>query len=117
QTRKIERELSKRGIAPQTAPAELALDEGERIERPEPQVIDTSIPVKRKPAAKPDKLPDLEPAHFENYQLPPLSLLVEPDAGSRRPADPDELRAVQAILIDTLAQFGISVDPGDITRG
>ena len=32
-------------------------------------------------------------------------------------ADPSELEHVQQILIDTLAQFGIAVAPGDITKG
>lgn len=112
EARKLERQLRKRGPEP-----EAAAEPEPAVDRPEPQVIDTSVVAARKSPAKSEALPALEPAHFENYQLPPLDLLVEADASARKPADPDELRAVQATLIETLSQFGISVDPGDITRG
>src|SRR5204863_3586269 len=39
------------------------------------------------------------------------------DVEGRAAADPSELERVQQILIDTLAQFGIAVAPGDITKG
>src|SRR5439155_15394655 len=46
-----------------------------------------------------------------------LDLLDAFDADARPAANQDELLEIQATLIDTLAQFGISVAPGDITRG
>ena len=49
--------------------------------------------------------------------LPGLDLLDEHDLEGRTAADPAELEQVQQILIETLAQFGIAVAPGDITKG
>src|SRR5207247_11209399 len=46
-----------------------------------------------------------------------LELLEEQDVEGGAAADPSELERVQQILIDTLAQFGIAVAPGDITKG
>src|SRR5207302_9897697 len=53
----------------------------------------------------------------ENYTVPVLALLDKHDPESRTAADPAELERVQQILIETLAQFGIAVAPGDITKG
>ena len=46
-----------------------------------------------------------------------MDLLDKHDPESRTAADPAELERVQQILIETLAQFGIAVAPGDITKG
>ena len=46
-----------------------------------------------------------------------IDLLDPLDETGRRPADHDELRAVQGIIIETLAHFGIRAKAGDITRG
>ena len=51
------------------------------------------------------------------YLLPDYALLDPADVDGRNIADPEELRRIQATVIDTLAQFGISVAPGDITKG
>src|SRR5207253_11478538 len=53
----------------------------------------------------------------KTYALPGLDLLAEHDPEGRGGADPSELQRVQQTLIDTLAQFGIAVAPGDITKG
>ncbi|PYJ25730.1 MAG: hypothetical protein DME91_02335, partial [Verrucomicrobia bacterium] len=53
----------------------------------------------------------------ESYVLPGIDLLDEHNLEGRAAADPSELEHVQQILIDTLAQFGIAVAPGDITKG
>src|SRR5206468_11877653 len=53
----------------------------------------------------------------ENYVLPGLDLLDEHSFEGRAAADPSELQEVQQILIEALAQFGIAVAPGDITKG
>ena len=55
--------------------------------------------------------------HLEDYQLPGLDLLDEQNPADSGAADPEELLRIQALVIDTLAQFGIAVAPGDITRG
>ena len=49
--------------------------------------------------------------------MPEIDLLDEIDESSRQAADPEELLAIQATLIETLGQFGITVAPGDITKG
>src|SRR5436189_4146115 len=46
-----------------------------------------------------------------------MDLLDEHNLEGRAAADPSELEHVQQVLIDTLAQFGIAVAPGDITKG
>jgi S-DNA-T family DNA segregation ATPase FtsK/SpoIIIE len=49
--------------------------------------------------------------------LPGVDLLEEHSLEARTATDPSELQEVQQILIETLAQFGIAVGPGDITKG
>ena len=61
--------------------------------------------------------PSLGGLRLENYKLPLIDLLDPLDEAGRRPADHDELRAVQGIIIETLAHFGIGAKAGDITRG
>jgi len=125
QARKLEKELKRKGVKPADAPSEVEPEpEPEPVfdpERPAPQVIDTNAPVNRKsePAKKesPATLVPKSPVHLEDYQLPDLSLLDEPNPADASLADPEELLKVQEIVIDTLAQFGIAVAPGDITRG
>ena len=55
--------------------------------------------------------------YYENYTLPDLDLLDALDEEGRQAADPEELKEIQSTIIETLAQFGITVAPGDITRG
>ncbi len=54
---------------------------------------------------------------WEDYVLPGLDLLEEHSFEARTATDPAELQEVQQVLIETLAQFGIAVAPGDITKG
>ena len=122
EAQKIERKLKKQGIQPVQMPEseEDELPSPDELEaRPEPQIIDTAAPQpKTKPnKAKLDKLTPNEPAHFDDYKMPELDLLDEIDHANRQAADPEELRAIQATLIETLEQFGINVAPGDITKG
>lgn len=95
------------------------------------EVVATKAPkgpkpeARRLPAAKP-KGGGEEPARavspqptpsFEKYQLPPQSLLELSDPSKRVAATAEELAAKQDILVQTLKQFGITVEKGDITRG
>ncbi|MEI8340107.1 MAG: DNA translocase FtsK 4TM domain-containing protein, partial [Verrucomicrobiota bacterium] len=122
ETQKLEKKLKKQGVFPEPAadPEKIipALDESLES-RPAPQIIDTAAPQpKAKPSKdKPDKLAPKEPVHFDDYKMPELELLDEIDLASRQAADPEELRAIQTMIIETLEQFGISVAPGDITKG
>ncbi len=85
--------------------------------RPQPKIFDATLPPPPRKKEKKDKLPPLSPVSCENYELPSMDLLDITDSTSHEAADPDELLSVQTTVIDTLAQFGISVAPGDITRG
>lgn len=116
QARKLEKQLTKKGYP---APPSDEEPEEEPVDRPAPKVIDTSVAAPKKSDAKTkkEKLVPQEPQHFDNYVLPGIDLLDQVDTHGHAAADPEELRKIQATVIETLAQFGISVDPGDITKG
>ncbi|MEI6342693.1 MAG: DNA translocase FtsK [Verrucomicrobiota bacterium] len=52
-----------------------------------------------------------------DYQLPDISLLHLPDPTVRPTETKEELVANARLMVQTLAQFGIEVAPGDITKG
>jgi len=133
QQRVIEKQLKKKGSPVNEAPASFITPE-ELLNRPKPKVVDTtaltgdSEVVPRKPSlaelrgkdkkAK-SNASDLTSRTWdaENYTLPGLDLLEEHDLEGRVAADPAELEEIQRTLIETLAQFGIAVAAGDITKG
>ncbi|PYK05202.1 MAG: hypothetical protein DME66_07680 [Verrucomicrobia bacterium] len=132
QRRLLEKRLKKKSSSvPEPAGTFILPDE--LANRPKPKVVDTTalpserMPGRRKPSLaelrasgeKPKSVPTLTNRTWksENYVLPGVDLLDEHDLEGRAAADPTELERVQQILIDTLAQFGISVAPGDITKG
>ncbi|MCX6957210.1 MAG: DNA translocase FtsK 4TM domain-containing protein [Verrucomicrobiae bacterium] len=99
-------------------------------EFPLPKIIDASVPAPpRKPTlAEVMKVSSpkvagssgetaLATLSLENYTLPGLDLLEKHESDDRKPADPAVLQAVQKIILETLAQFGIEASPGDITKG
>ena len=130
QRRSIEKQLKKKG-AP--IPDRILIPPEELAGRPKPKVVDTTalpedalLPPRKKPS-----LAELRPAKSkpsiavaearrfdaENYVVPSIDLLDEHDPEGRGGADPAELEQVQAVLIETLGQFGIAVAAGDITKG
>jgi S-DNA-T family DNA segregation ATPase FtsK/SpoIIIE len=132
QRRLLEKRLKRKDASvPEPTGAFILADE--LANRPKPKVVDTTalpreqMPGRRKPSLaelrasgeKPKPAPALASRTWksENYVLPGLDLLDEQDVEGRAAADPSELERVQQILIDTLAQFGIAVAPGDITKG
>jgi S-DNA-T family DNA segregation ATPase FtsK/SpoIIIE len=124
QRRKLEKTLTKRGAVPAetpgeppVAPAVAELFQEPEPERPAPQIIDSSLPPPPKRKEKKDKFQPLTPVSCDDYELPSLSLLDSVDTENRQAADPNELLGIQETIIETLAQFGISVSRGDITRG
>ncbi|HSI15251.1 MAG TPA: DNA translocase FtsK 4TM domain-containing protein [Chthoniobacter sp.] len=123
QRKKLEKTLAKRGSAPAedsgdpVAPAVAELFAEPEPSRPEPQIIDSTLPAPPKRKDKKDKFQPLTSVSCENYELPSLDLLDSVDPSDRPATDPAELLAIQDTVIDTLAQFGISVSRGDITRG
>ena len=121
QAEKLERKLKKKGdSSPPRSP------ESPEPEIPEPRIIDATFPLEKRPSLaeieggrkkREEPKPSLGGLRLENYKLPLIDLLDPLDEAGRRPADHDELRAVQAIIIETLAHFGIGAKAGDITRG
>jgi DNA segregation ATPase FtsK/SpoIIIE, S-DNA-T family len=133
QRRSIEKQLKKKGAAVPEPSAAFILPE-ELTDRPAPKVVDaTALPEESIAARKKPSLAELRgtgqrststapglTSHAwdpKTYALPGLDLLAEHDPEGRGGADPSELQRVQQTLIDTLAQFGIAVAPGDITKG
>jgi len=131
--RMYEKALRKKGMpVPEAVGATISPEE--LANRPKPRVVDTTAlpsehvgPVGRKPSlaelrateekARPDSNVTSVTSSWENYVLPGLDLLDEHSLEGRAATDPSELEEVRQILIDTLAQFGIAVAPGDITKG
>jgi len=132
QSRVLEKRLKKQG-EPVAEPAAALISPEELVNRPTPKVVDTTaLPSEPVAARKKPSLAELRGAatgstttpsltsrtwSLKTYTLPGLDLLAEHDPEGRGGADPAELQRVQQTLIDTLAQFGIAVAPGDITKG
>ena len=138
QRRSIEKQLKKKG-APVPEPSAAFIAPEELADRPAPKVVDaTALPEESIGRKKPSlaelrgsssrSASNASPARTapgltgrawdpKTYALPGLDLLAEHDPEGRGGADPAELQRVQQTLIDTLAQFGIAVAPGDITKG
>ena len=133
QRRSIEKQLKKKG-APVPEPSSAFISPEELADRPAPKVVDaTALPEESIAGRKKPSLAQLRGSSSRStsaasgltgrawdpktYALPGLDLLAEHDPEGRGGADPSELQRVQQTLIDTLAQFGIAVAPGDITKG
>jgi S-DNA-T family DNA segregation ATPase FtsK/SpoIIIE len=133
QRRALEKQLKKKGM-PVPEPVGATISEEELANRPIPKVVDTTAfqgedvtPIGRKPSLaelrarsekpKLDSNTESTTSSWEDYVLPAFDLLDERGFEARAATDPAELEEVRQILIDTLAQFGIAVAPGDITKG
>ncbi len=121
--RKLEKTLAKRGLTKSGEPAPALVEQPtlfteEESARPAPQIIDSTLPPPpKRDRAKQDKFPPLTPVSCEDYDLPSFELLDPPDLSAHETADPNELAGIRQTIINTLAEFGIAVSPGDITRG
>src|SRR5438874_7792960 len=128
----LQKQLKKRGVPmPELGGAMIAPEE--LANRPKPKVVDTNVPpsetrvTRRRPSlaelraseekSKAAASPTSATSSWEDYVLPGIDLLEEHSLEARTATDPSELQEVQQILIETLAQFGIAVGPGDITKG
>lgn len=128
----LQKQLKKKGVpVPEAVGAMISREE--LANRPAPKVVDTTVPsnepgvTRRRPSlaelrateakAKAAPSPASATSTWEDYVLPGLDLLDEHSFEARTATDPAELQEVQQILIETLAQFGIAVAPGDITKG
>jgi len=131
--RMYEKALKRKGM-PVPEPVGATISPEELTNRPEPKVVDTTaLPsehltrLARKPSlaelrageekTKAGSSATNAASSWEDYVLPGLDLLDEHSLEGRAATDPSELEEVRQILIDTLAQFGIAVAPGDITKG
>src|SRR5437899_1691133 len=128
----LQKQLKKKGV-PMPEPAAAIMSPEELANRPAPKVVDTNVPpsetgvTRRRPSlaelragddkAKASPSPTSATSSWEDYVLPGLDLLEEHSFEARTATDPSELQEVQQVLIETLAQFGIAVGPGDITKG
>jgi S-DNA-T family DNA segregation ATPase FtsK/SpoIIIE len=127
----LQKHLKKKGVpVPEAVPAMMP---EELSNRPAPKVVDTTVPsnepvlARRRPSlaelraseekSKTVASPTSAISSWEDYILPGIDLLEEHSVDARTATDPSELQEVQQVLIDTLAQFGIAVGPGDITKG
>jgi S-DNA-T family DNA segregation ATPase FtsK/SpoIIIE len=128
----LQKQLKKKGV-PVPEPVAAMISPEELANRPTPKVVDTTVPptepmlARRRPSlaelraneekSKAAPVPTSAASTWEDYVLPGLDLLEEHSFEPRTATDPSELQEVQQVLIETLAQFGIAVAPGDITKG
>src|SRR5262245_650806 len=128
----LQKQLKKKGVpVPEAVPTMISPEELSK--RPAPKVVDTTVPSsapvvgRRRPSlaelraseekSKAAPSPTTATSNWKDYILPGVDLLEEHSLEARTATDPSELQEVQQVLIDTLAQFGIAVGPGDITKG
>src|SRR5262245_33627546 len=128
----LQKQLKKKGVpVPEAVPTMISPEELSK--RPAPKVVDTTVPSsvpvvgRRRPSlaelraseekSKAAPSPTTATSSWKDYILPGVDLLEEHSLEARTATDPSELQEVQQVLIDTLAQFGIAVGPGDITKG
>jgi S-DNA-T family DNA segregation ATPase FtsK/SpoIIIE len=128
----LQKQLKKKGV-PVPEPIATMIPPEELANRPAPKVVDTTVPqserilTRRRPSlaelrateekSKPVPSTTTAASSWEDYVLPGLDLLEEHSFEARTATDPAELQEVQQVLIETLAQFGIVVGAGDITKG
>jgi len=85
--------------------------------RPEPEIKITGLtPTRPKPKAKKPIMVASTPI-IGNYQLPTLEFLQLPDLNVKPTESREELLANARLMQQTLAQFDIPVELGDITKG
>ncbi len=76
------------------------------------------VPVRPKPQPRrPKPISVASTPTIGNYKLPPIDLLQEADPNIKPTETKEELMARARLMQQTLAQFGIEVEPGDITKG
>jgi S-DNA-T family DNA segregation ATPase FtsK/SpoIIIE len=111
------------GKKPEEKSEEPKADEPEKLEPPKVEpvitIADGSVPPP-KPKAPPRKPKPITVAStplIGNYQLPPMEFLQHPDLTAKPTESKEELMANARLMQQTLAQFGIEVSLGDITKG
>ena len=114
------------GKAVEPAAATTAVDVGDEIEKPLDTKVDSAdaaaavapAPAKPRPAPRKTKRIAVAPTPLiGNYQLPSLDFLHFPDSTVKPTESKEELMANARLMQQTLAQFEIPVELGDITKG
>ena len=101
--------------APEKAPAAPPMAEDPAI--PEP-VVTLPAPVRKAAPRQREAISvSRPPAVGDDYALPSLEMLDSIDISNVPSETREDLMANARLLQDTLAQFGIQVTPGDITKG
>jgi S-DNA-T family DNA segregation ATPase FtsK/SpoIIIE len=86
--------------------------------KPPPPVVTDSTALKPRPQPKKKKpMTVASVPMIGNYQLPPMDFFQLPDATVRPTESKEELLANANLMKQTLAQFDVSVEVGDITKG
>jgi S-DNA-T family DNA segregation ATPase FtsK/SpoIIIE len=106
---------------PDSATAEKTDADGKPSEpKPEPEVVITGLPAappKPRVPKRPKPITVASTPMIGNYQLPPLDFLQHPDPTLKPTESKEELLANARLMQQTLAQFEIPVELGDITKG
>jgi S-DNA-T family DNA segregation ATPase FtsK/SpoIIIE len=88
--------------------------------KPEPEVHISGLPTappRPKVPKRPKPITVASTPMIGNYQLPPLDFLQHPDPTIKPTESKEELLANARLMQQTLAQFEIPVELGDITKG
>jgi DNA segregation ATPase FtsK/SpoIIIE, S-DNA-T family len=87
-------------------------------EKAEPEIKISGIaPAKPRAPRKPKPITVAQTPMIGNYQLPPMDFLQHPDMTVKPTESKEELMANARLMQQTLAQFDIEVQLGDITKG
>jgi DNA segregation ATPase FtsK/SpoIIIE, S-DNA-T family len=109
------------GKKPAEKSAEPEIAEMEKVEAPKVDpvitIADGSVPKPKPLPRKPKPITVASTPLIGNYQLPPMEFLQHPDLMAKPTESKEELMANARLMQQTLAQFGIEVSLGDITKG
>ena len=64
-----------------------------------------------------DQIPEVTLKNYDDYKVPSLDILTPKQRDRNAGKDTDEMADNLDILVSTLKQFGIEVEPGNITKG
>ncbi|MCU0787525.1 MAG: DNA translocase FtsK [Verrucomicrobia bacterium] len=94
-------------------------EQDEAEPHPDAEAVEEVPPPKPKTRAAPKRKPVAVASVplIGDYKLPPLELLHYPDPNLKPTETKEELMAKARLMQQTLAQFSIEVEPGDITKG
>jgi S-DNA-T family DNA segregation ATPase FtsK/SpoIIIE len=92
-------------------------DDAKPASRPEPEVIIANVSRPKPPQRKHKPITVASTPMIGNYQLPSMDFLQMPDATLKPTESKEELLANARLMQQTLAQFEIPVELGDITKG